>query len=81
MPFREHRLVIEQVHLRRAAHHEERDHRLGLGGPGRLLREEIEDLVTEERFDRGGEQAVLAEQRGEAEHAQAEAAGFEEVAS
>ena len=81
VPLREHRLVVEEIHLRRTAHHEEGDHRLGLGGAGRLLGQEVEDFVAEERLDRRGEEAVLTQQGGQAEHAQAEAAGFEEMAA
>ena len=79
VPLREHRLGVEQVHLRRPAHHEEGDHRLGLGRARRLLGQEVERLVAEQGLDGRGEEAVLAQERGEPEHAEAEAAGFEEM--
>ena len=81
VPLREHRLVVEEVHLRRPAHHEEGDHRLGLGRARRLLGQEVVGLVAEQWLHGRGEEAVLAKQGGESEHAEAEATGFDEVAA
>ena len=65
---REHRLRIEEIHLRRPAHHEQRDHRLRLRLKVRRLREQIvARRAVDMRLHRRREQAVLLQQPGERE--------------
>jgi hypothetical protein len=79
---REHRLRIEEIHLRGPAHHEERDHGLRLAAEVRLLRREIIARITEQRGLHGrGEQAIALQQCGERQRAKAKAMGVQKVAA
>ena len=79
--FGEHRLRIKEIHLRRPAHHEEGDHGLGTRLKMGLLRREVVPRLARDalRLHRGGEQAVLFQQRGERQRAEAIAIGMQEV--
>jgi hypothetical protein len=79
---RQHRLRIEEVHLRGTAHHEERDHRLRLAGEMLCLGEQVELRIGPEGgFHRRAEETVLLQQGGKGEGAESEAVRLEEMAA
>jgi hypothetical protein len=77
---RQHRLRIKEVHLRRTAHHEERDHGLRARLKVRLLRCQIvAHLAKAFRLHRCCEQAIALQQRGKRHGAKTEAVGVKEM--
>ena len=79
---RQHRLRVEEVHLRGTTHHEERDHRLRLAGEMLGFGEQVELRIGPEGgFHRRAEESILLQERGEGERAKSEAARLEEMAA